>query len=120
MVETLISEKDFLKGTEDLADIDIPVDMTEVDVFIDRTNLTDSKIAVAVQCFLSLDNGISWKPWGGFGTIGGEIINSETKKAETKSGMISKLPEPKNKNRKIRLTITLSDKATIALKYEFK
>jgi len=117
---TLITSKDFTKGTEDPVDISVPVGATEVDVFIDRTDLSDSRIALAVQGFLSLDNGSSWKPWGGFGTIGGTMTNPDTGKTETKSGMIFTLPEPKSKIRKFRITLTVSDTAKTSLKYEFK
>lgn len=116
----IVDKKDFLSGTEDPDEISVPLGATEVDIFIDRTDLLDSKVAVAVQCFLSLNGGLSWKPWGGFGTTGGEMINSKTMVVDTKSGMISKLPEPDNKNRKLRLTITLSSGANTALKCEFK
>lgn len=120
MVEILISEKTALKGTQDSQDYNIPLNVTEADVFIDRTYLTDKKVSVACQVFLSLDGGDSWKTFGGFGAQGGNIINSVTKQVETKSGMILYIPEPENPNRKIRVTLTGTDTLKTSVKCEFK
>jgi hypothetical protein len=113
----LISEKTIIAGTQHSSVIDISVGAKELDLFIDRTYLTDPDIACAVQLFLSLDGGKSWKPWGGFGTVGGEI-KDDAQKVQNKSGMRTSLPQPENKNRKIMATITATAELKTSLQYE--
>ena len=120
MAEITLISKDSKTNTSTRTNIiDVLAGATEVDLFIDRTDMQDETVAVGVQLFLSLDGGISWMPWGGFGTRGGDIENEE-KKIEAKSGMVSNLPYPEKKNRKIMAVKTVVGTVNTALKCEMK
>lgn len=116
----LISKTEIVRGTLEPGDIAVPLGVTEMEVSIDQTEMKTPGVACRVGSFLSLDGGLTWRPWGGFGCVSGERLDVETGKLATKSCMIIKVPEPKNPNRKIRTTITLTGNATTALRCEMK
>lgn len=119
-MDTLIGNQEFSQGTVDTSDFNITQGIKEIELFIDRTSLEDEKLAVAVQLFLSLDGGLSWIPWGGFGCCGGILENTETGERETKSGMISVVPNVELKNRKLRATLTMTQIGRTDLKCEMR
>ena len=109
-----------LEGTRYSNTIAIPLNAEYIKVSMPRKDMLDDKIAFAIQLFLSLDNGISWKPWGGMGTVGGEIIDNVTSEVSTESGMEMHLPEPANSTRKVKATISISNEAKVGMDMEFK
>jgi hypothetical protein len=98
--------------------ITVPAGIIGVRVTMSREDMLDSKVAFACQLFLSLNDGNSWMPWGGAGTVGGEITNS-LQEIETESGYETKLPEPSNTKRKIKATVTNSASAKTGLDIQF-
>ena len=112
-VDVIVSELK-TEGTRHSNVLAVPLGAKFVRVSMPRKDMTDTKIAFACQLFLSLDGGTSWKPWGGAGTVGGEIIDSITKQIVTESGMEMALPEPSNPNRKVKGTVSISSEAKVA------
>lgn len=108
------------EGTRESNVVNVPVGATQISVMIPRKDLLDSSVAVALQLFLSMDGGTSWKPHGGGGTVGGEVINSETQQVEPYSGITMGLPEPNNTQRKIMATVTTTAQVKVGLDIEFK
>lgn len=104
----VITKADITPGTTDTSTFKIPVGATKISLNIDRSDLMDASIAIGVQLFLSLDNGKSWTFWGGFGTSGGQVIDSATDKIATSSSIGVELPEPDNPNRQIKATLTVT------------
>ena len=100
--------------------ITVPLNAELVKITMPRKDMLDKKVAYAIQLFLSLDGGISWRPWGGMGTVGGEVIDSATKEIATESGMTTKLLESTNPNRMIKATLSVSAETKTGLDVEFK
>ncbi|MBA7553202.1 hypothetical protein ES705_45789 [subsurface metagenome] len=108
------------EGTRHSNSLAVPVGAKSVRVMMPRKDMLDDKIAFACQLFLSLDDGKSWRPWGGAGTVGGVVIDSATGITATESGMEMTLPEPTNSKRRIKTTVSISNEAKIGLDVEFK
>lgn len=119
MSPVIIPEKTLPESlsTEHSSIVDIPLNAKMLEVFIDRTYLTDPTLACGVQIFISFDAGLSWKPWGGFGTQGG-ILKNDTLQTAAKSGVGVTLPYPENGNRKIMVTLTATKEAKTSVQYE--
>lgn len=99
-----------LENTTIQSDVTSISDATnELDVSIDRSSLTDPGVAISVQLFLSLDGGLSWLPWGGFGTIGGDI-------GVPKSGFVTAIQA--GINRQIKTTLTVVGQCQTSLTVE--
>lgn len=103
---TAISKRTFTDETAHTSIYDVPSGITKVAILLDRTDLKDPKVAVAGQLFLSPDGGKSWRPWGGFGTVGGDIVDGDTKNVLKQTMFEIKVPHEELTDRKIMATIT--------------
>ena len=116
LTSELISEREIIDATNHSQIVDLQADTKMVEVLIDRTNLNDVKAAVGVRLFLSMDGGLSWIPWGSFGTVGGEMVVES--QVLTTSSMTVKIPDAKDKTvRKMQGVLTVVGKGTTSLKF---
>jgi hypothetical protein len=107
----------FTRGAIVYAPRNIPVDATSVVVTLDRSAMTgdpvaktgDARVGIAWSIFLSLDGGVSWTPWGGAGTVGGNIPATPT------SFFTIALPDPTNPNRQVAAVFAVSGNITLAI-----
>lgn len=111
----LINNQDLDQGTVDIQDIIISKKAKKIEVKIDRTYLLDSELGIGVQLFISVDNGVSFLPWGGFGTVGGKVVDPDTQQAVKTSSMVSGLPPEQGFDYIARTTVTLTKLAKISL-----
>ncbi|HSW38566.1 MAG TPA: hypothetical protein VLL97_03650 [Acidobacteriota bacterium] len=107
------------RGAREVGDIAVPSGVTEIEIAIDRADFKDSKLGVYLCCFYSAD-GRAWRPVGGIGCVGGEIMDADTKQASTKSSIMLRVPNPELKGRVIRTALVTSQGATTRISYEAK
>lgn len=114
----LITRRQLPKGTISLGPVSIPLGATRLSLWVDRADLTDAAVGLSWSIMLSFDAGLSWRPWGGAGTIGGVVINAKTGLPEPRSDLTVALPSPENPNRQIEGVLVLSKAARLAVGLE--
>lgn len=112
----LLSKRLIEEATLHADSISLDSNTSAIRVALDRRSMLDSSTAVACQLFISLDDGKSWRPWGGFGCVGGEILTDDSKVSE-ESYMIVKIPSSKE-TRKLKATITSVGRTETSLKID--
>jgi len=108
-----------LRGATMFGPVAIPLDLTKVSVWISRAQLLDPALGLSWSIMLSLDGGVSWRSWGGAGTVGGVVLNAKTGLTEPESGLTIMLPEPTNPDRQIEGVLVLSKSARLSVAVEF-
>jgi hypothetical protein len=96
----------FKQGTTQLPSVDLPSGFNELQVFVDRTGWLDVTTKLAIDSELSLDNGVTWEPAGGFSAFGG-VDHDRHGNVITVSGFDVPLAHPESTIRKLRATVTV-------------
>ena len=114
----LIDKKDLLEGTEDTQDVIIPKTAKKIITKVDRSDLLDPTVGFGVQTFVSADNGVSFRPKGGFGAMGGAQIDTKTGQPYKYSSAVDMLPPDQGFDYIVRTTLTLTKPAKVSLDVE--
>src|SRR3990167_9616049 len=101
MITEIFSKRQYPKSTQTFGPVAVPIGMMKVAIKVDRLDLTDAAVGLSWSIMLSLDAGLSWRPWGGAGTVGGIVLNGKTGLPEPESSLVVDLPEPANPDRQI-------------------
>ena len=113
-VITALPNQTYPAGTRTFGPVAIPTGLTVVTVAISRASLSPTvRLDWALE--LSQDGGTTWLPWGGAGTVGGDVINPSTGLPLTDSSFAVFLPNPANPLRRARGSLTLSEPTRLSL-----
>jgi len=86
-------------GVTPVGPMNVPLTIIAAGIVIDKTNWTDPNVLLSCQYDISLDNGQSWIPQGGFANEpggGSEVF------------FTFPLPDPTNNQRRVRAALTVS------------
>lgn len=96
-------------GVTDIPSRSVPVGVTYLQWRMPRVNLADSNMTIDVKFEISFNGGTTWEPGGGFGAVGGVIINPKTGlPLDFTTGEVT-FAQPANPNRRVRGAITITN-----------
>lgn len=97
-------------GTRDFGPVTIPDGLTRVTLRLARKTtaaptLWATGVAIQLDSECSVDGGVTWVQWLGFGASGGIYVKGDGSEA-TESNVASALPSGTNRTMKLSLTVT--------------